>query len=608
MQRRGPDDFGIWRDDLVVFGHRRLSVIDVTNAGHQPMRSIDGRFVIVFNGEIYNHLELRGELHPVGGWRSTSDTETLLEAFCAWGPRCLSRLNGMFAFAIWDRLTKRLFLARDRLGVKPLYYSWDKGVFSFASRPVALTKVLGAEKPELNPEALRLYLELGYVPSPLAFFRGIQKLPQAHYLIVDGSGPHLVRYWDFRHIAPDASWLARSEDDLADELDELIKKAVRLRLISDVPLGAFLSGGVDSALVVAEMKAAGLAAPKAFTMAFKEPNYNEGPAATETAQHLGVDHIVETLSVNNLLELLPTCVEEYDEPLADSSAFPTMAVARLAKRHVTVALTGDGADELFGGYHYYPLVDRLARVGDVPRPAKLAAHRLLSLLPMHKAKLLSHALLFDDRVELFQYLRSFSKDFAPLASQELLASTSSSAIRFAEAAGCFPLELTASEIGMRLDTRFTLADDYLQKVDVATMAYSLEARSPFMDYRLVEWAMRLPLHYKVRDGETKYLLKRVLSRHLPESMIYKPKKGFGIPVASWLRGPLKNWAEELLNDRSLLRELPIDRARLLQIFNLHIRGTRDAHPILWSALMLLCFVARHVNGSELPLTVRRKAA
>jgi asparagine synthase (glutamine-hydrolysing) len=426
--------------------------------------------------------------------------------------------------------------------------------------------------------------------------------------MVEGDKLRIARYWDFRHIAVDQSWLSRTDDDLADELDDLVKRAVRLRLISDVPLGAFLSGGVDSGLVAAEMRAAGFKKPKTFTISFKEPNYDEGPAAAETARHLGVEHVVETLSVDHLLELLPACVDAFDEPVADSSAFPTLAVARLARRHVTVALTGDGADELFGGYHYYPLAERLARMGSVPHVAKSAARGLLGRLPIHNAKLLSHALQFDDRVELFQYLRSFSKDFAPLASHDLLASTTSSAARFAMAAGCFPLELTASEIGMRLDSRFTLADDYLQKVDVATMAYSLEARCPFLDYRVVEWAMRLPLQFKVRDGETKVLLKRVLSRHLPQNLVYKPKRGFGVPVALWLRGPLRGWAQDLLHDRSLTGALPLDREQLLRIFNLHVSGKRDAHPILWSALMLLCFVAHHVQRRSLPEFLRSNAA
>jgi asparagine synthase (glutamine-hydrolysing) len=572
------------------------------------MESVDRRFVVVFNGEIYNHLELRQRLTPPGGWRGTSDTETLLESYRAWGVDCLAHFNGMFAFAIWDRTAQRLFIARDRLGVKPLYYSWRNGTFSFASRPGALAAILDTARPTINPDALRAYLELGYVPAPMAFYANVQKLQQAHYMMVDESGPRIYRYWDYRHIAPDASLLHRREDDLIDELDELMRSAVRLRLLSDVPLGAFLSGGIDSALIVAGMKAAGVSNPSAFTIAFQEKAYNEGPAAAATAHHIGVNHVVETMNSRNLLELLPTFVEEFDEPLADPSAFPTMAVARLARRHVTVALTGDGGDELFGGYHYYPLVERLTRVASWPRRIRQALRQAVSLVPSHNARLLAGALRFNNPVLLFQYLRSYSKDFSPVVSDDLRASTVAPSDLFAEAAGCFPPDLSSAETGMRLDTCFTLTDDYLQKVDLATMAFSLEARSPFVDYRVVEWAMRLPQHYKMRHGESKYLLKLVLCRYLPEHLVYQPKRGFGLPVAAWLRGPLKAWASELLHDQALTSQLSLDRDRLLSLFQVHVSGARDAHPLLWAVLMSLSFVAHHVNGQSLPEVSRRQAA
>jgi asparagine synthase (glutamine-hydrolysing) len=608
MRNRGPDDSGTWRDTAIVLGHRRLSVLDVSQAGHQPMISEDGRFVVVFNGEIFNHNEIREELRTRGAWRSNSDTETLLEAYSRWGAKCVERFNGMFAFAIWDKREKSLFLARDRLGVKPLYYSWDGKTLAFASRPGPLASILSESKPQYEENALRTYLELGYVPSPLAFFRGMKKVPQAHHVVVNASGLRVVRYWDYRHITPESKWNHRPEGELLDELGELFSASVRSRLLSDVPLGAFLSGGVDSGLVLASMKAVGVDMPKAFTIAFREKEYDEGPAAAAIARHIGVDHVVETLGVNDLLALLPKFVDEFDEPLADSSAFPTMAVAQLARRDVTVALTGDGGDELFGGYHYYPLMDRLADFNSTVHPVRFALRQLLAVLPSHRVKLLSHALNFEDPIELFQYMRSMSKDFAPFATQELLNSTSSSVVRFMEAASSFPLELAASEVGMRLDMRFTLADDYLQKVDVATMASSVEARNPFLDFRLVEWAMRLPLRYKIRNGETKYLLKKLLSRSLPESLVYKPKRGFGVPVAAWLRGPLQQWALQLIHDRQLIDALPIDRNALLKVFGLHISRRRDAHPILWSTLMLLCFTARHIQGRDLPTLESRKAA
>jgi asparagine synthase (glutamine-hydrolysing) len=608
MRRRGPDDAGIWSDTQVRLGHRRLAVVDLGASGHQPMESADRRFVVVFNGEIYNHLELRHRLEPPGGWRGTCDTETLLEAYRAWGVDCLAHFNGMFAFAIWDRTEQLLFVARDRLGVKPLYYSWQGGIFSFASRPGALAAIQDNAHPTINSDALRAYLEFGYFPASLAFYANVQKLQQAHYMMVNESGPRIYRYWDYRHIAPDASLLDRREDDLVDELDELMRSAVRLRLLSDVPLGAFLSGGIDSALIVAGMKDAGVSDPKAYTISLREKALNEGPAAAATARHIEVNHVVETMDSQNLLDLLPTFIEEFDEPFADNSAFATMAVARLARRHVTVALTGDGGDELFGGYHYYPLLERLTRVVSWPRPIRQALRQALCFVPSRNARLLAGALKFDNSVLLFQYLRSLSKDVWPLVSDDFRASTSASSDWFAETAGCFSPDLSSAEIGMRLDTRFTLTDGYLQKVDLGTMAFSLEARCPFVDYRVVEWAMRLPQHYKIRDGQSKYILKRMLCRYLPGQLVYQPKRGFVLPMAAWLRGPLKTWASELLHDQSLTSQLSLDRDRLLRLFKMHASRARDAHPLLWAVLMALSFVAHHINGRSLPEISRSQVA
>jgi asparagine synthase (glutamine-hydrolysing) len=608
LRQRGPDDFGIFSDGRVRLGHRRLAVIDLSSNGHQPMESWDGRFVIVFNGEIYNHESLRPELRPEGGWKGHSDTETLLEAYRVWGTACLQRLNGMFAFGIWDRMQRTLFVARDRLGAKPLYYSWKDGVFAFASRPGAVTGLIKADGDAIDPEALRLYLELGYIPAPLAFYRHVRKLRAGHYMLVNGGEPRVVRYWDYRHIPPDNSLSNRPEEELIDELEELIRSAVKCRLMSDVPLGAFLSGGVDSATVIAAMKSVGVADPTAFTMTFKEAAYNEGPAAASIARHLGVKHVTETLQVSDLLGLLPRYVQEFDEPFADSSAFPTMAVAQLARQHVTVALTGDAGDELFGGYHYYSLVERLSRVGRWHPVVKRLLRSVLTRLPLHRAKLVAGALERHNSTEIFNYLRGCGKDFPPLVTEAVLRDTDPSASWFEQTAANFALDLSAAELGMRLDLSFMLADGYLQKIDVATMAMSLEARCPFIDYRLVEWAMRLPLQYKIRAGQTKYLLKKALCRHLPASLVYRPKQGFGVPVAQWLRGPLRSWTYDLLSDTSLISRLPLRRDRLLALADLHMSGARDAHPLLWGVLMLLCFVAHHERGIELPEYDARLAA
>ncbi|MGO9988383.1 MAG: asparagine synthase (glutamine-hydrolyzing) [Steroidobacteraceae bacterium] len=608
LKLRGPDDSGTWREDAMVLGHRRLAIVDLSAAGHQPMESSDRRYVIVFNGEIYNHAELRPRLRPQGEWRSASDTETLIEAYRAWGVRCLDRINGMFAFAIWDRTERTLFVARDRVGVKPLYYSDKNGQFAFGSRPGALSMLLADGALVIDPEALRVYLEIGYIPAPLSFHRDIRKLPAAHYLLVNARGVRRVRYWDYRSIKPDLAMNSRPEAELIEELDALIRSAVKSRLMSDVPLGAFLSGGVDSALVVAAMKATGVEHPKTFTIAFKERAFNEGPAAAKTAEYLGVDHVHETLDVNSLLDLLPTYIQEYDEPFADSSAFPTMAVTRLGRRHVTVALTGDGADELFGGYHYYPLIDRLAPLLTWRPRNKRIAQRLLASLPWHRTKLLAGALQSRDTVALFHFLRSVSKDYPSLLNDDILKSTTGSETWFAQFGAAFPVDISAAETAMRLDSGLTLPDLFLQKVDVATMAFSLEARCPMTDYRLVEWAMRLPVQLKIRQGESKYLLKKVLSKYLPAEAVYRPKMGFGVPLAQWLRGPLRTWAEELLHDDSLMSRVPLDRQRVRQLHRQQLAGERESHPLLWSALMLLCFVQTHEVRRALPVMAYREVA
>jgi asparagine synthase (glutamine-hydrolysing) len=608
LRLRGPDDEGTWQDGCVLFGHRRLAIVELSPAGHQPMESHDGRYVIIFNGEIYNHRELRPRSNPGCVWRGTSDTETLLEAYRAWGVECLQHLNGMFALAIWDRTERTLFLARDRVGVKPLYYFDHQGQFGFGSRPGALSALLSDGVLDIDPEALRVYLELGYVPAPLSFHRNIRKLPAGHYLLVNARGVRRVRYWDFRSIKPDATMCTRPEAELIEELDALVRSAVKLRLMSDVPLGTFLSGGVDSALVAAAMKTAGVSHPKAFTIAFKESAFNEGPAATKTANHLGVDHIHETLGVESLLDLLPTYIQEYDEPFADSSAFPSMAVTRLARRHVTVALSGDGADELFGGYHYYPLIDRLAPLLRRRAKTKLLVGKLVGVLPWHRAKLFAGALRCNDSVGLFQYLRSVGKDYPPLVNPEILESTANSESWFAQVSSAFAMDLSASETAMRLDTSITLPDLFLQKVDVSSMAFSLEARCPMTDFRLVEWAMRLPLQFKLRNGETKYLLKKVLEKYLPSDCIYRPKMGFSVPLAQWLRGPLRNWAQQIVHDDTLMSRLPLDRSRVRELFRQQASGERESHPLLWSVLMLLCFVQTHGARRALPAVAYREVA
>jgi asparagine synthase (glutamine-hydrolysing) len=361
-------------------------------------------------------------------------------------------------------------------------------------------------------------------------------------------------------------------------------------------------------MIVAAMKTAGGPGIKTFTIAFEEKAYDEGPQAAKVAAALGVDHVIEKMSVRDLLSLMPLYIEQADEPFADSSSFPTMAVSRLARSYVTVALTGDAGDELFGGYHYYQLAHRLAQIARSPAVVRHGLRSVLNFAPSHSAKLLAGALGVKPGVVTFNYLRSFGKDFPPLLTQDVLDQTHSSASWFEDFATSFAGDLGPAETGMRLDLGFMLPNGYLHKVDLASMAFSLEARCPLTDYRLVEWSMRLPSSYKIRGGEGKYLLKKALCRYLPRDFVYRRKRGFGVPIAQWLRGPLLTWARELMHDESVLSRVPLDRQRMRELLDLHVSGARQVHPLLWSILMLLSFVARHEAKFELPAPQWRRAA
>ncbi len=593
LANRGPDAAGAWTEAGVGLGHRRLSVIDITPAGHQPMVSHDRRYIIVFNGEIYNFLELRRELTAEAApWSSQSDTEVILAAYRKWGVRCPEHFHGMFAFAIWDAQRRELFAARDRMGVKPFYYHHSGACFAFASRPRALLALRPALSAEIDEQALRLYLESGYVPAPYSIHREVRKLAPAHYLLADASGIRLQRYWDFRAIEPDGSWEGRSEENLLEELDEIVVRSVRSRLISDVPLGAFLSGGIDSSLVVAVMAKHSVSPVKTFTIGFEEKAYDESAHGQAVAQHLHTDHHGEHLRVDDLISLMPVFAEEFDEPFFDSSAFPTMAVSRLARRHVTVALSGDGGDELFGGYHYYQIAERLATLFRLPPALRSVLATLVGTLPHHRFKLLAGALNQSDPVAAFAFARSITKDFPQVLTPGVAERTRTMGDLFAATAATFAGGLRAGEQGMRLDMLHTLPEDYLQKVDVASMAYSLESREPLLDQDLVEWAMKLPLAWKLRGGQNKYLLRKLAYQYVPRHLLDRPKRGFSVPIDAWLRGPLKNWALERLHDGALFSRVPLEQEKVLELFRMHAAGKRNAHPLLWAILMLLDFVSR----------------
>ena len=580
---RGPDDRGLWSEQEAVLAHCRLSIIDLSPAGHQPMLSADGRYVLTYNGEIYNYRELRAELG--GDWRSDSDSEVILRAYARWGKAFLRRLRGMFALGIWDRHEKRLLLARDRLGVKPLYYAQRNGAVLFASRPQALFAYDPQLSTDLDLIGLSLYLEAGYFPAPFTLHNAVRKLPAGHMLEFADGKASVSAYWNPLGIEPIPAWRDRAEADLLDELDALLTASVKARLISDVPLGAFLSGGIDSSTVVALMSKLASGPVKTFTIGFREPQYDESRHAAAVAKVFGTEHRQEMLSVDDLLALVPSFHEHFDEPFFDSSAFPALAVSRLARKHVTVALGGDGGDELFGGYHYYSILHRVAPAFRMPQVLRSGAAQMIRLAPSHRAQLLAETLSEDEPLKAFRFMRSIAKDFGSLMLEPRARMDSV----FADTAQQMPNSLTAAEQAMRLDLTHILPEEYLQKTDLSSMSYALEAREPLLDHELVEWSLKLPLEWKLRGGKSKYLLRRLAERYLPREIVDRPKQGFAVPIDRWLRGPLRAWARERLEERRLYERFPLDRRRVLELLDLHLSGKRDAHPLLWAVLMLAPF-------------------
>lgn len=588
MRNRGPDDRGIWVDAAIGLGHRRLAVIDLSAAGHQPMSYLD-RYVIVYNGEVYNYKEIRRELSadaPID-WQSNSDTEVIMAAYHRWGPDCLDRFHGMFAFAIWDKVERRMFVARDRLGVKPLYYHHKNGQFVFASRPRAIMRMLPTLTRQLDESALRTYLEAGYIPAPASIYSSIRKLPAAHFVVVSDQALVIKRYWDYRRIPPERAWEFRREDDLLDELDEIITRSVGQRMVSDAPVGAFLSGGVDSSLVLAKMGGFSSKPPVSLTIGFAEKNFDESGPAEAVARYLGTQHYSEILKVDDLLKLVPNFLAEFDEPFFDYSYFPTMAVSRLAREHVTVSLSGDGGDELFGGYHYYQIARYLNDIYKLPKSLRLSLASLVSRLRGNRYQLLSRAMQQPDTIHGFAFSRSISKDFPLPLLPDVLERTAPLADLFAQSGADFASGLSASEVSMRLDMYFTLPDDYLVKLDGSSMAFSLESREPLLDQDLVEWAMRLPIKWKLRGFGGKYLLRKLLYRHVPRRLVDRPKMGFGVPMAEWLRGPLREFAAERFNSRELFEDLPISPGLVQELFSLHCSKKRNVASLLWALLALL---------------------
>jgi asparagine synthase (glutamine-hydrolysing) len=617
ISRRGPDAEGQWldADAAIGLGHRRLSIVDLSEAGAQPMTSTSNRYVIAFNGEIYNHTDLRDELDARGRaptWRGHSDTETLLAGFDAWGIRAtVERSIGMFAFAVWDRQSRTLTLARDRMGEKPLYYGWQgtgrAAVFLFGSELKALRQhpAFGAA---IDRDALCLFMRHNNVGGAHSIYEGIHKLLPGNLLTVSQTAPEpvLQTYWSTVAAAQQgvAHRFEGGPGEAVDALEVLLKDAVRRQMMADVPLGAFLSGGIDSSTVVALMQSQAARPVKTFSIGFHEAGYNEAEHAKAVASHLGTEHTEMYVSPEQALAVIPDLAGLYCEPFADSSQIPTFLVSQLARRHVTVSLSGDAGDELFCGYNRYMLTANLwKKLSAVPRPMRHGLARALTAVSPERLNRLAAGTPLSRRwANVGDKLHKGAGVMTAGSAAELYRGMVSHWPRPEDVVigGREPrtaLDAPASVLAglsdvermMALDLQTYLPDDILAKVDRAAMGVSLETRVPFLDHRVVEFAWQLPMQYKLRREDrrctTKWALREVLFRHVPKALIERPKMGFGVPIDSWLRGPLRAWAEDLLSESRLKREGFFDVAAVRQKWSEHLGGQRNWQHQLWCVLM-----------------------
>ena len=607
LQHRGPDNLGTWIDNQTGLGlaHRRLSILDRSPAGHQPMISSCGRYVLVYNGEIYNHIDLRRQLDKdcaENQWRGSSDSETLLAGLRHWGVEgCLMKLNGMFAFAYWDRNEQKLYLARDRMGEKPLFFGINNQNFYFGSELKAIT-MHPQWRGEINRNAIASFMRYNHVPGPDSIYCGVNKLQPAHYVVISQEGRHISSprsYWSLSEVASLGINAANSDQpqsvmSLSDELDDLARNAVGLRMLADVPLGAFLSGGYDSTFIVAQMQAQSRHRVKTFSIGCSDDQYDESKYAALIAQHLGTEHNSLFVTAQDALAVIPKLPSMYDEPFADSSQIPTFLVSELARRDVAVVLSGDGGDELFAGYSRHVFGPSVwNNINKVPiwlrrcfaNQLSCSVNQLQSYwlkqitsqfhypgLPLKLGKLAS-ALAANNELEFYDQLRAHWRE-----SDIVLDGTFNMPYSRIENANML-------EQMLYQDMQSFLPDDILTKVDRASMAVSLEARSPFLDHRLVEFAWRVPSQLKICNGKGKWLLREVLKRYVPSHLMERPKQGFDIPIANWLRGPLRDWAESLLNESRLRKEGYLNAKLIRSVWQDHLNGYGNREHDLWCALM-----------------------
>lgn len=629
VRHRGPDDSGEWADAQagIALGFRRLSIVDLSPLGHQPMASETGRYVIAFNGEIYNFPELRRELAQLGSrFRGHSDTEVMLAAFMEWGiERSVARFNGMFSFAVWDSLKRELWLGRDRIGKKPLYYGWMGQTLIFGSELKAL-----AAHPQFrrrtDRDALALYFRYSYVPAPWSIYEGVRKVPPGTVLRFGSEAvaePEVITYFSLKRVAEQGQALPFSGDDAeaVEELDRRLRQSVRMRMIAEVPLGAFLSGGVDSSLIVSLMQAQSENPVKTFTIGFQEESFNEAPYARAIAKHLGTDHTECYVSPQEAMDVVPKIPSLFDEPFGDSSQIPTYLVASLARKAVTVALSGDAGDELFGGYNRYVWArDDSRGIFRVPRPLRRLTGSLMTALPVSAWDRIYQQLerlvpanrrisTFGDKIhKLARTLSTTSPDqgYHRLVTYwdnalEMVPGAVDRPVNLTTPSSWAQLESPAARM-MFLDMISYLVDEILVKVDRATMAVSLEARAPYLDTDVVEFAWSLPLSMKIRGGQGKWVVRQLLDRYVPRPLMERPKMGFSIPLGAWLRGPLRDWAEDLLSPKRLADAELIRSDLVRKRWTEHLNGRGSWQPDLWVALMYQAWASEQAEAVDCHLT------
>lgn len=610
---RGPDDEGFWADEKsgVVLGFRRLAILDLSPTGSQPMASADGRFVVVFNGEIYNFLELREELEKAGHtFRGHSDTEVMLAAFVEWGIEpTVKKLNGMFAFALWDSLNRELYLVRDRIGKKPLYYGKINDTFLFGSELKSLN-IHPAFDAEIDKNSLTQYLKFGYIPSPQSIYKKIYKLAPGRFLKVASEKKEISEqkaYWSISEAAKAGieNPLDAAEGEILADFEDLLSDAVRRRMLADVPLGAFLSGGIDSSTVVALMQANSEKPVKTFSIGFKQGEYNEAEHAKAVAEHLGTDHEELYITPQEALDVIPNLSSIYDEPFADSSQIPTILVSRLARRKVTVALSGDGGDEFFGGYgRYFRINDLWSKLQSVPASFRAVTSSFVGVggsfaemvLPGKKSRKSSLAQKLNLLSELMPSatLENLATNFvATWREPEKVVLNGSSVAEANNFNNGLATLLNPFQTMMLMDAKQYLPDDILVKVDRASMSVSLEVRAPLLDYRVAEFSWRLPFNLKVRNNDGKWLIKELLYKYVPREIAERPKMGFDVPIADWLRGDLRDWAENLINEKRLRNEGYFHPAPIRETWLRHLSGKFNHQHSLWAVLMFQSWLEKH---------------